>query len=437
MKKIHFVGIGGIGMSGIAEVMLNLGYSISGSDLVESSITDRLKGLGVRFYRGHSADNLGGADTVVISSAIPDDNIELAEARRKGLKIAERAEMLAHIMSKREAIAVSGAHGKTTTTSLITAILEEAGLSPTWINGGIIRAARKNAQLGDGRHIVAEADESDGTFLKLPAKIAVVTNIDLEHMDYFRSYENMKEEYLRFINNAEVAIVCSEDRGIREIADRIKIKCRMYGKEGEICAEGVKVHPDFTEFSLKREKIRLGLIGKHNVLNALASILVGFELGIGLDIIKRALSRFSGIERRLCVKGEVDGVMVIEDYGHHPTEIEKTLQAVKDAWKKRVIVVFQPHRYTRTRDLMSDFARCFSLADELILTEIYPASEPEIPGVTGERLAEEVRKAHPNTQFFPKKEEIPGYIKDIRRPGEIVLVLGAGDINKITEELLR
>ncbi|MBU1261982.1 UDP-N-acetylmuramate--L-alanine ligase [bacterium] len=441
MKKIHFVGIGGIGMSGIAEVMLNLGFSVSGSDLAESPITERLKGLGAIFYKGHSAGNLNFADTVVLSSAISYNNPEVSEARRRGISILARADLLAHIMEMREGIAVTGAHGKTTTTALISAILEEAGLSPTWINGGIIRISGMNARLGSGKYIVAEADESDGSFLKLKAKIVVVTNIDREHMDYFKEISTMKRLYLQFINQAELAILCSDCPQLKEIIPEIKTKYRTYGENGLLSARNIRVAEDFTEFDLIQDgdflaKIQLGQIGRHNVQNALAAISVGKELEICDEIIKKALANFKGVDRRLHIKGEKNNIMVVEDYGHHPTEIKATLQAAKEAWKRRLIVVFQPHRYTRTRDCMDEFATSFGDADIVILTPIYPASEVPIPNVSSEKLAEAIAPFHKNIYLMSQKEEAVSVIKNKARAGDVILLLGAGDINKLAEQIL-
>ncbi|MDI6751428.1 MAG: UDP-N-acetylmuramate--L-alanine ligase [bacterium] len=440
MKRIHFVGIGGIGMSGIARVMLNLGFSVSGSDKAISPITKDLERLGVVFYKGHSAKNLNSADTVILSSAIFSDNPEVLEAKRRGISILARADLLAQIMEMREGIAVTGAHGKTTTTALISAILEEAGLSPTWINGGVIRKDGTNAKLGSGKYIVAEADESDGSFLKLSAKIVVVTNIDYEHMEYFKDISTMKKLYLQFINKAELAILCSDSPTLKEIIPEIKTRYRLYG-EGGLSARNIQISEDSTGFSVIRDedflsRIQLGQIGRHNVQNALAAISVGLELGIDLEIIKKALANFKGIERRLHIQGEKNDIMVVEDYGHHPTEIKVTLQAAKEAWKRRLIVIFQPHRYTRTRDLMEEFATSFSDADILILTPIYPASEPLIPNVSSQKLAEAIRPYHKNIYLASQKEEAVSIVKDKAIPGDAILLLGAGDINRLAEQIL-
>jgi UDP-N-acetylmuramate--alanine ligase len=441
MKNMHFIGIGGIGMSGIAEVMLNLGFSVSGSDLVSSSITERLKSLGAVVHKGHYPKNLNSADTVVISSAISMDNPELSEARKMELSILSRAELLAHIMRMKEGIAVTGAHGKTTTTALISAILEEAGFSPTWINGGVIRRDGTNAKLGSGRYIVAEADESDGSFLKLEAKIVVVTNIDREHMDYFKDMSVMRKSYLQFINKAELAILYSDCPGLKEIIPQIRIGYRLYGEDGELSSRNIKVLQDSTEFDLIKDgnllsKIQLRQIGRHNVQNALAAISVGKELGISDEVIKRALTNFKGVERRLHIRGEKNNIMVVEDYGHHPTEIRATLAAVKEAWKRRLIVIFQPHRYTRTRDMMDEFATSFCDVDILILTPIYPASESSIPNVSSEKLAEAIESHHKNVYLASQKEEAVSMVKDRARAGDVILLLGAGDINKIADQIL-
>ncbi|MEK9149620.1 MAG: UDP-N-acetylmuramate--L-alanine ligase, partial [Candidatus Desantisbacteria bacterium] len=391
--------------------------------------------------KGHCPENLNSADTVILSSAISYDNPEVLEAKKRGISILARADLLAHIMEMKEGIAVTGAHGKTTTTALISAILETAGLSPTWINGGVIKRDGTNARLGSGKYIVAEADESDGSFLKLLAKIVVVTNIDCEHMEYFKDIATMKKLYLQFINKADLAILGSDSPKLREIIPEIKTRYILYGEDGELSCRNIKISQDSTEFDLIKDEgflsnIRLGQIGRHNVQNALAAISVGQELGISLEIIKKALANFKGIERRLHIQGERNNIMVAEDYGHHPTEIKATLAAAKEAWKRRLIVVFQPHRYTRTRDLMDEFATSFSDADILILTPIYPASEPPIPNISSERLAEAIRPCHKNLYLANQKEELVSMIKDKAMPGDAILLLGAGDINRLAEQIL-
>ncbi len=429
-------------MSGLAEIALNLGFSVSGSDITESQITNRLKGLGARIYKGHSPENVGDIDTLVFSSAIAKDNPELKEGENRGLNILKRAKLLSFFMEKKKGIAISGAHGKTTTTSLIAAILDRAGLFPTVINGGVVKAFASNAKLGLGEYIVSEVDESDGSFFSFPSRIAVVTNMDREHMEHFKHSGRMKLEYLSFIGSTDMAVLCEDDRLIRNIMPKIQKEYRTYGiRKGMIRAKNIKVLSNRTEFDLVNQGKSLGiwkvrLLGRHNVLNALAAISVGFLLSIDKEIIKEALESFQGVERRLDIKRD-DEIMVVEDYGHHPTEIKATIKAIKKAYKRNVIVVFQPHRYTRTKFLLNNFTTCFNLADMVVLTDIYPASEPPIPGITGELLYSRIKKSHPNVSCILDFKRIPEFLKHIVQKGDVILVLGAGDINKIVEPLCR
>ncbi|MEW6481545.1 MAG: UDP-N-acetylmuramate--L-alanine ligase [bacterium] len=440
MKHIHFIGIGGIGMSGLAEISLNLSFSVSGSDLAESKITNRLKSLGAKVYKGHSPENIGKSDTIVVSSAILKDNPEMLEAKNRGLNILKRAEFLGLLMEKKYSIAISGAHGKTTTTGLISAILDKAGLSPTVINGGIAKAFGSNAKLGVSKYFVCEADESDGSFLHLSPKIAVVTNIDREHMEHFKNIERMKREYLEFIEKADFCVLCEDDRLIREIMPEIRKEYSTYGiRQGMVRAKNIKVLSNHTEFNLIDGNEDIGkwsvrLLGRHNVLNSLSAFCVGKYLSIPIETIKRALETFSGVERRLDIKRD-DEIMVLEDYGHHPTEIRETLKAVKLGWKRRLVVIFQPHRYTRTKDLLNRFTGCFKLADILILTDIYPASEKPIPNITGKLLYSKIN--HPDSYYVPDWTKIPKLLKTKVKKGDLILVLGAGNINSIVDSLCR
>lgn len=443
IKHIHFIGISGIGMSGLAEIALNLSFSVSGSDLKETNITKRLENLGAKIYIGHLKEHIGSADTIVVSSAIPKDNPELISAKNKGLKILKRAEFLSFLMKMKEGIAITGAHGKTTTSSLISFLLHYAGLEPTAVIGGIVKPFGTNARLGKGRFFVCEADESDGSFLSLFPKIAIVTNIDKEHMEHFKNIRRMKGEYLCFINRVPddgLAILCSDDRYIKSIIPKINVPYKTYGLNGgnfsarniEQTSEGVKFEVLNEARSLGNWKIRL--LGRHNVLNSLAAICVGSLLSIPFETIKEALETFSGVERRLDIKRD-DEIMVISDYGHHPTEIKETIRAIKTAFKRNLIVVFQPHRYSRTKCLLKEFANAFSLADSVILTEIYPASEEPIPGITGEVLYKNIAENHPNVSYIPDFTKIPEYLKNIIKSKDIILVLGAGNINAILENL--
>jgi UDP-N-acetylmuramate--alanine ligase len=446
--RVHFVGIGGIGMSGIAEVLLNLGYHVTGSDERQSEIIERLKTLGAKISIGHREENLAdNPSVVVISTAVRYSNPEVLEARRRRIPVIPRAEMLAELMRMKFGIAVAGSHGKTTTTSLIGAVLSAAGLDPTMVIGGRVKSLGSNARLGQGEILVAEADESDGTFLLLTPTIAVVTNIDREHMDFYQTADRLNESFLDFINKVPfygLGILCVDNPQVKSLLPKAKKRFVTYGlsPEAEISASGVEFSPMSVTFDVRRHEKRLGRLalripGRHNATNALAAVAVAQELDIPFARVKEGLESFTGIHRRLEIKGEPAGITVIDDYGHHPAEIQATIAAIRDSWKRPLTVVFQPHRFTRTRDLLEDFVTAFDGADRLILTEIYAAGEDPLPGVSGEFLYQSIkRRGHLDVEFAPDKKEIAGRLLPKLRPGDIVLTLGAGDIYKIGEELV-
>jgi UDP-N-acetylmuramate--alanine ligase len=449
-RVLHFVGIGGVGMSGIAEVLHNLGYEVTGSDAKESETTARLRKLGIRVFIGHHAGNIDSAHVVVISSAVPSENPETAEAKRLCIPVIRRAEMLAELGRLKYGILVAGAHGKTTTTSLVATILGEGELDPTVVIGGKLNAIGSNAKLGQGDYIVAEADESDGSFLKLNPTIAVITNIDREHMEFFQSMEVLKRAFLSFINKIPfygIAVVCIENAYIRELLPGIERKVVTYGlsEQADIYArdithDGTRMifEPVFRGKSLGTFTVPIP--GKHNVLNSLAAVAVALELQIPVETIRRALGGFSGIHRRFESKGEARGVRVFDDYGHHPSEIQATLKAARECFPQgRLMVVFQPHRYTRTADLMDEFASSFGDVDRLFLMDIYAAGEKPIEGVTAERLLQRMREkaGDKDIRYCPDRKELVDDMLAELHEGDVVLTLGAGDVYRIGEEVVR
>ena len=449
IEKIHFVGIGGIGMSGIAEVLLNLGYKVSGSDLRESDTTERLRGLGGEICIGHAAENLTNVDVVVTSTAVQTDNPEVVEARHRMVPVIPRAEMLAELMRMKYGIAIAGTHGKTTTTSMVATVLTHAGIDPTIVIGGKLNTLGSNAKLGKGDFLVAEADESDGSFLKLSPSIAVVTNIDADHLDYYLGgLEEIKDTFVEFINKIPfygLAILCLEDRNIAECIPRIRKRFMTYGlsSQADLRATHVKLDGFNTSFTAHYKGYRLGDIsfsmpGAHNVLNALACTAVALELDVPFDKIQEGFAQFGGVGRRFTVKGEKNGIMVVDDYGHHPAEIRATLAAARNGWpERRLVVAFQPHRYSRTKELFNEFVTCFYDADVLVLTDIYAASEQPIPGVTAERLAEEIRRhGQRDVSYVADRLAVPEHLAGVVKDGDIVITLGAGNIWQAGEELV-
>ncbi|MFO0601854.1 MAG: UDP-N-acetylmuramate--L-alanine ligase [Polyangiales bacterium] len=446
VKHIHFIGIGGIGMSGIAEVLLSLGYQVSGSDLKASDATRRLDALGARTYAGHRAENLADVDVVVYSSAVPRDNPEVALAREKGIPVIPRAEMLAELMRLKYGIAIAGSHGKTTTTSLVATALTAAGLDPTVVIGGKLNAIGTNAKAGAGELLVAEADESDGSFLKLTPTVAVITNVDPEHLDHHRTYEALKTAFVDFAQRIPfygLAVVCLDHPAVQEILPRIDRRHVTYGTnpQADYVASAPRFQGTTTSFEVTRRGEALGRFavrvpGQHNVLNCLAVIAVCDELDVPLDVVREALANFEGVQRRFTIVGEVDGVTMVDDYGHHPAEVEATLQAAKAGFGRRVVAAFQPHRYSRTRDLFHEFTRAFNQADVLVVTEVYAAGEAPIEGATGERLADAIRRhGHRHVVYEPDKAKVVDRLEAIAQRGDMVIALGAGDINQSVRSL--
>ena len=446
---IHFVGIGGIGMSGIAELLLNLGYSVSGSDLKTSDITDRLQKLGGLVYQGHAEDQLQDADVVVISSAVDATNPEVMAAEQQSIPVIPRAEMLAELMRLKYSVAIAGAHGKTSTTSIVSAVLAEGKLDPTVVIGGKLKSIGTNAVLGQGDFIVAEADESDGSFLKMSPAIAVITNIDREHLDFYADLSAIKTAFLNFIERIPfygLAVLCLDNEHIQDLMPQIKKRFTTYGMSSQadiqakrVKFEGLKTRFDAYHRGEKLGRIHLNLPGIHNTYNAMASIAVGLELGIPFQVIKSALEKVEGVQRRLEIKGETKGITVIDDYGHHPTEIKVTLQAVKEAWPdRRKVVVFQPHRYTRTQALFSEFTRSFYQSDVLLVLPIYSAGEAAIEGVDGHDLCEGIMAhGHKEVTCTDGIEGTVLKLREILTPGDLLLTLGAGDVWKVGEEILK
>ncbi len=448
-KHIHFVGIGGIGMSGIAELLLNLGYKVSGSDLHGSAITDNLARLGGIIHTGHKSEWMEGADVVVTSSAISATNPEVVRARATNVPVIMRAEMLAELMRlKHNGIAIAGSHGKTTTTSMVSWMLASAGLDPTIVIGGKVDALGGNAKLGQGEYLVAEADESDGSFLKLSPVLEVVTNIDLEHLDFYRDLDHIKSTFLQFIDKIPfygAAIVCLDDPNIADILPLIKKRTITYGltPQADIHADDIVWQDGRVAFTVKdvtgiRGQISVAPPGLHNVYNALAAVCVGLELELPFVEIQQGLQSYAGVQRRMQQKGEIGGITVVDDYGHHPTEIRATLAAITKAWpQKRLVVLFQPHRYSRTKALFKEFQTCFHEADYLIMTDVYAASEEPIPGVDGESLLEATKlHGQRHTRFMGDVNTMAEGIQPMLQPGDLVLTLGAGNIVKVGEELL-
>lgn len=450
-QHIHLVGIGGSGMSGIAEVLLTMGYKVSGSDLQASETTRRLEELGGKIAIGHHEANIGEAQVVVISSAVAATNPEVLAAKAKQVPVIPRAEMLAELMRLKFGVAIAGAHGKTTTTSMVANVLASGGLDPTMVIGGKVNALGSHARLGRGELLVAEADESDGSFLRLSPTVVAVTNLDREHLDHYGSMEKIYDSFLEFINKIPfygLAVLCSDDERLRALFQRIVKRYHTYGLQ-----ETPGVVPDFraTDIVLKQwgaefrahfrgknlGPFRLAVPGMHNVSNALVAIAIGVELDVPVDLIRKGLAAFTGVERRFHLRGEANDIMVVDDYGHHPTEVKATLAAAKQGWDRRLVVLFQPHRYSRTRDLIEEFTHAFDQADLLFMTDIYAAGEAPIPGVSGAVLADRIKAAgHQGVTFVEKKETLPDQVLPHLQPGDLVVTLGAGDIWKAGTGLL-
>lgn len=448
MKHVHFIGIGGIGMSGIAEVLLNLGYKVSGSDVASSETTARLKKLGATIYEGHDGKNVKGAEVVVYSSAVKPDNSEILSAKENNIPVIPRAEMLAELMRMKVGIAVAGMHGKTTTTSMISTILSKGGLDPTVVIGGKLNAIDTNAKLGKGKYLVAEADESDKSFLLLSPKISIVTNIDPEHLDHYKGIEDIKSTFVQFLDRLPItglAILCIDDKNVKDLVGRVKRPVITYGTDpkANFSVENIEHQGIISSFNCLKDgkplgRIKLPMPGEHNVLNCLASIVVALEVGMDFSEIQKAVESFKGVQRRFTIKGEKHGITLVDDYAHHPTEIEATIKAAKQSYpSRRIVVTFQPHRYTRTRDLFDQFVTCFGEADLVLITDIYPASEAPIEGISGEKLFDSiVSHGHKDVLFCPNREEIPSTLWPRLKKNDIVLTMGAGDISHTGVEIL-
>jgi UDP-N-acetylmuramate--alanine ligase len=449
-QHIHFIGIGGIGMSGIAEVLANLGFRVSGSDQKKSEVTDRLEALGVEVTEGHAAENVGDAHVVVRSTAVRDDNPEITEARRQSIPVIPRAEMLAELMRmKPYSVAVAGSHGKTTTTSMVATVLGTAGLDPTFVVGGIVRSYRSNARLGKSELMVVEADESDRSFLMLTPMIAVVTNIDREHMDYYHDMEDVRKCFADFVNKVPfygAAVLCLDDPHVQAVIPKVERRRITYGlsAQADISAHEITYDNSFgSSFIVWRGIEVLGPVslrvpGKHNVYNSLGAIAVGLELDVPFEKIAEALGEFTGADRRFQFKGEEKGITVVDDYGHHPTEIKATLSAARiGAPNRRIVVLFQPHRYSRTNDLMDEFASAFNNADVLLMTDIYAASETPIEGVNAEVLTGRIKSyGHKNAEYIGDLVGSAERLAEIVREGDLVITLGAGSVHRAGDQLL-
>ncbi|PWQ98737.1 UDP-N-acetylmuramate--L-alanine ligase [Leucothrix arctica] len=452
IKQIHFVGIGGAGMGGIAEVISHLGYRVTGSDIAQGPMTDRLKDLGVKIHIGHAAENVHGSNVVVTSSAVSDDNPEVIEARSNGIPVVPRAEMLAEIMRFSNGIAVAGTHGKTTTTSLVTSLLEEGGLDPTFIIGGQLKSAASNSRLGTGEYLVAEADESDASFLLLNPMISIVTNIDADHLDtYGGDFEKLKSTFVEFLHHLPfygIAVMCVDDEHVCEILPDVSRTIVSYGIHFDADVRAVNVRYDGPKsyFDVERRdketlSIELNMPGEHNVQNALAAIAVAAEVGVSDEAIQSGLAKFQGVGRRFYVHGDLatenGKVMLVDDYGHHPTEMAATMKAVKTAWpNRRMVVLFQPHRFTRTRDLFEDFAAVLSESDVLLLLDVYAASEEPIPGADGRSLSRAIRnRGKVDPVFIADNNDILENLKHQLQDGDVLLTLGAGSVGAISAAL--
>jgi UDP-N-acetylmuramate--alanine ligase len=447
-RRIHFVGIGGIGMSGIAELLANQGYVVSGSDARASEVTHRLETLGVRVLTGHAADQVGDADVVVVSSAVKPTNPEVVAARARGIPVIPRAEMLAELMRLKQGIAIAGAHGKTSTTSMVALLLDRAGLDPTAVIGGRLSAFGSNARLGQGSYLVAEADESDGSFLSLSPVVAIVTNVDREHLDHYGSFEGVLDAFVAFANKVPfwgVVIACADDPTLMSLRPRITRRLVTYGIDSataEVRAEAVALEAFGSSCRVVlggRElgTLRLAVPGRHNLLNALSAVAVGLELGLRFEAIAAALAEFRGAERRFQPLGEAAGVLVVDDYGHHPTEIAAVIAAARAGLERRLVVVFQPHRYTRTERLLSQFGQALAAADAVVLCDIYPAGEDPIPGVTVDAVAAAVEGAGGAAPVVVRAfEDVPAVVAGLARPGDLVITLGAGSIGTVGPKLL-
>ncbi|MFW5985840.1 MAG: UDP-N-acetylmuramate--L-alanine ligase [Halanaerobiales bacterium] len=446
-KKIHLIGIGGISMSGIAKLLLEKGYQVSGSDIKESHLIEELKELGAEISIGHAEDNIRGADEIVVSSAIPEDNPEYLQARQDKIPIYKRAKMLARLMEGKKGIAISGTHGKTTTTSMLATIMDKNGLSPAIMLGGEMAGIGGNVKSGSGEYFVTEADESDGSFLYFDPMVVVVTNIELDHVDYFDSRQKLLKTFLKFMNNIPAngrAVYWAEDPNIKKIRNETNVNSLTYGfQQGDIRASDIEILPFGSYFNVRYHKNNLGKIklqipGRHNILNALAAIAVSMYLGLSFTGISNALTSFSGPRRRFEKKGLIGDILVVDDYAHHPTEIKATLQAAKNTGYERIITVFQPHRYTRTKHLLSELAASFDLTDHLIVTDIYGAGEKPLPDVSSRQLVDLMIKEHDlNVVYIPELDDTVPYLQKLINPRDLIITMGAGNVFRAGEILLK
>lgn len=447
IKNVHFVGIGGIGMSGIAEILLSQGFNITGSDLAKTDVTERLENLGIKIYEGHSTENLKEADVVVYSSAVTLDNPEVKAAVERKIPVIKRSEMLAECMRMKYGIGIAGTHGKTTTTSMVGLVLTEAGIDPTIIVGGKLSSlGGTNARLGKGEYIVVEADEFDRTFLKLAPVIAAITTLEKEHLDTYKDLDDIKSAFIEFANKVPFfgfVVLCLDEPALQDVIPLINKKIFTYGlsPQADIRAINIKHDKNFSEFTvtyLGKElgQIKLNIPGLHNVKNSLAALTIAKEMGVEFNVIKKALESFAGVYRRFETKYDND-VMVIDDYGHHPTEINVTLDGIRRGWNRRLVAVFQPHLYSRTRDFYAEFGRSFLNSDVFICTDVYPAREKPIEGISGELIANSAKNfGHKNVYYEPDKTKLPELLKNIYKKGDIVITLGAGDIWKFGEKFI-
>ena len=448
VRRVHFVGVGGVGMSGLAEILNASGYAVTGSDLRDGAATRRMRELGIRVAIGHAPENVGEADVVVVSSAIPARNPEVEGAERRHIPVIARAELLAELMRLKYGVAIAGSHGKTTTTSLVGAVLQNAGLDPTIIVGGRVKSLGANSVLGAGDILVAEADESDGSFLRLMPTVVVVTSIDREHLDHYGEFAELKRAFADFANRVPfwgAAVLCLDDPRVREILASLDRRTRTYGltAQAQVSADEVRGAGFQTHFRAvvdghRADEIRLRMPGRHNVANALAAIAVGLEFDVPFARIRAALEEFGGVERRFEVRGERDGVLVVDDYSHNAAKVRAALEAARQIERSRVIVAYQPHRYTRTRDQFEELADAFHDADTLVLTEIYAAGEPKIPGVEAAALAAAIRiRGHRDVQLVPDVSELAARMSELTRPGDLLVFMGAGDITRQADAYLQ
>ena len=447
IQRIHFIGIGGSGMSGIAEVLINQDYEVSGSDPSSNRVTDHLKTLGADIRHNHSAENVSGKHVVVVSSAISDDNVEVQAAREQSIPVIPRAEMLAELMRMKYGIAIAGTHGKTTTTSLVATVLAAGSLDPTVVIGGRIKNMGGHAKLGQSQYLIAEADESDGSFLKLSPTLAVVTTLDEEHMDFYLTMENMKSTFLQFLNRIPfygAAILCMDDANLQSLLPRIEKRTITYGLKSQadytarnISVEGLKTYFTVYHHGKKLGKILSGALGRHNVCNTLAAVAVGMELNMDFPTIAESLKTFTGVQRRFEVLKQSESLIIVDDYGHHPVEIQATLSTAKEVWPdRRLVIVFQPHRYSRTKHLMESFFSSFNDADQLLLLDIYSAGEEAEEGIHSQRIAEGVKEfGHKNVEYIGSTHSVIPHLQKILKPGDIVMTLGAGNIGELSHRL--